>query len=183
MKQNSNLNVSFIRTVSLSNEERAEIMRVCCEAFGGPFDELFDLVAPTGVHVLARLDDCLVSHAVITERRFRIGDLPVMRAAYIDAVATLPGEQRKGYGSEVMRKTVEYASVEFDIAGLATVLDHWYGNMGWEHWKGELGLDDGGAVTVTENLEERVMIHRLPATPAVDVNARLIADWRPGGGW
>ncbi len=183
MEINNNLDVSFIRTVSLSPEERTEIMHVCCEAFGGPFDELFDLVAPTGVHVLAHLDNRLVSHAVITGRRFRIGGLPEMRAAYIDAVATLPGLQRRGYGSAVMRKTVEYASVEYDIAGLATVIDPWYGSLGWELWKGELGLDDANAITMTENLEERVMIHRLPATPAVDVHDRLIASWRPGGGW
>lgn len=183
MDNNENIDISFISTVSLTPEERNEIMAVCCEAFGGPFEELFDLVTPTGVHVLARIDGRLVSHAVITERSFRIGALPELRAAYIDAVATLPAFRRRGYGSVVMQKAVEYASDKFGIAALSTFLDRWYEELEWERWMGKIGLNQDGVITMTEGLEEKIMIHRLPGTPRLDVHDRLIASWRPGGGW
>ena len=85
-------------TTDLDKKTRREILTLCTAAFGEPFDALFDFLPPDGLHVLARIPregrggSQLASHAVATQRTFRVGNGPKMRVAYIDdAVATLPG--------------------------------------------------------------------------------------------
>ena len=64
--------------------------------------ELFSLLPPDGLHVIARLDGEVVGHAVITTRWLRPDGLPFLRCAYVDAVATAPTHQRQGIGGRVM---------------------------------------------------------------------------------
>ncbi len=80
---------------------------------------LFSYIPCGGIHVLAYREQELVSHAVVTTRWLQPEGLPVLRTAYVDAVATLPAYQGQGIGSRVMRHLVSVIA-DFEIACLET---------------------------------------------------------------
>ena len=52
---------------------------------------------------------------------------------------------------------------------------------GWRYWRGPLSVRKDGQVVPTP--QERVMIMPLPLTPAIDLDAPLSVEWRPGEVW
>jgi len=179
------MKISTFRTDELSSETRGGILELCSLAFGSPFDELFDFVGPSGVHVMLNDDSGdLSSHCVVTERTFWIGEHGPMRAGYIDAVATRPTKQGLGYGRAVMAEScLVCKSMGMDIMGLSTFIPEWYGSMGWKEWNGELGLRNGSDISQTSDLDGVVMVYGLAESYTLDLSQRLIASWRPNGGW
>ncbi len=178
------LKVTSLKTSSVGLPLQREIVEMCNQAFPAPFDELFSFLPPEGVNIIGRTaDGRLVSHAVMSTRDFYLDGGVKLRAAYIDAVATLPAAQRRGFGSLIMKKTVRLAAREHDIAGLSTFIPFWYEKLGWEEWCGELAILEDGQITPTLDEKSAIMIHRLPGTPPLDLHSRLVAGWRPGGEW
>lgn len=176
-------------TRGLDQNVRQEVLTLCAAAFGEPFDALFSLLPPDGLHVLARLQSPkdsdngqLVGHAVATPRIFCVDGGEPVRAAYVDAVATLPGVQGSGVGSRVMRRLMDEASKDYRIGGLNTFIPDWYGRMGWDEWLGTYALDEDGEITPSYP-EGHVMIYRFAHSPQLNRSGRLVATWRPGGGW
>jgi aminoglycoside 2'-N-acetyltransferase I len=133
------------RTEELDTDTRAAIVHVCRTAHQeDDFLHLFSYIPSGGIHVLAYREQELVSHAVVTTRWLQPEGLPVLRTAYVDAVATLPAYQGQGIGSRVMR---HLASVipDFEIACLETQRVSFYAQLGWELWRGPLaGRRDSG---------------------------------------
>jgi aminoglycoside 2'-N-acetyltransferase I len=76
-----------------------------------------------------------MSHAVVTTRWLQPEGLPVLRTAYVDAVATLPTYQGQGIGSTQMRHLASVIA-EFEIACLETDRVSFYVQLGWEEWRG-----------------------------------------------
>ncbi len=178
--------VSFVSYINheLSDEQKREIISLCNAAFPEPFDSLMDFIPPEGVHVLGYTPDGKPAvHALLTPRRFTIGGKLRLNAAYIDAVATHPDFQGRGYGSLVMKETMRIASESSDIGGLSTYIPQWYGNLGWIEWKGPLSLDKDGEIIPTLDVDGIVMVYIFKGTTVPDVHDTLTADWRPGGGW
>src|SRR5262245_22377433 len=92
------------RTEDLSQTLRASIIHVCITARQHEdFNQLFSYLLSGGRHFLAYRATELVSHAVVTTRWLQPEGLPVLKTAYVDAVATLPVYQGQGYGSALMR--------------------------------------------------------------------------------
>ena len=60
-----------------------------------------------GMHWLAEVDGSIVSHASVVPRRLEAGDR-ALRTGYLEAVATLPAFERRGYGSMVVRAAGRY---------------------------------------------------------------------------
>ncbi len=179
------LKIDIRQNGTLTEKDKKTILHVCNSAFGQPFNELFDFLSEDAIHVMGYDAPSreLLSHAVITERCFWIGDGPGLKTAYVDAVATLPEAQRKGYAGQVMHAVIRAAAPHFQLAGLSTFIDPWYKKLGWVPWRGTLALRQDDAVIATPEEKATVMVHRLPKTPDLDFNAPLIATWRPGGGW
>ncbi len=175
-------------TTDLDKKTRREILTLCTAAFGEPFDALFDFLPPDGLHVLARIPregrggSQLASHAVATQRTFRVGNGPKMRVAYIDAVATLPGMRGGGLGSRVMRHLMEQSSATHQVGGLNTFIPAWYARMGWQEWAGTFALEDDGKTTPSFP-KGSVMVYCFAHTPEFSLDGRLVASWRPGDGW
>lgn len=168
----------------LSDELKKEIITLCNSAFPEPFDNLMDFIPPEGIHVIGYTPHRqAVTHALLTERRFTIGGRLPMKAAYIDAVATHPDYQGRGYGSLVMKEIMRIASEICDIGGLSTFVPQWYGKLGWKEWKGPLSLEKEGEIIPTLDVDGVVMVYIFEGTSPPDFNDTLTADWRPGGGW
>ena len=72
----------------LTEEEYTEIITLCSQAFGEDYT-LSQAGFEDSVHVLARLEGVLVSHAEWITRWLQVGSGPLMRAAYVEGVTRL----------------------------------------------------------------------------------------------
>src|ERR671928_233126 len=123
------ITVTSARTEELNADTRACIIHVCRTAHQeDDFIHLFTYIPSGGIHVLAYREQEVVGHAVATTRWLQPEGLPLLRTAYIDAVATLPIYQGQGIGSTVMRHLATVIS-DFEIACLQTERVSFYARL------------------------------------------------------
>ena len=157
-----------------------KVLELCSAAYEEDFTDYLNLLNPA-VHILAYTHGQLVCHAAWVERRLYLGEFS-LRAAYIEAVATLPAQQRKGFASALMQVLPTKLS-QFDIAALSPSNPTFYEPLGWELWQGQLSYFDKDKHEIFTP-EEQVMIYRLPLTPSkITLTEKLSVDWRPGEVW
>jgi GNAT superfamily N-acetyltransferase len=171
------------KTEDLDAAARGAIVDLCVAAHQEEdFRNLFSYVPSGGLHFLAFQEEKLVSHALVTERWLQPEGLPPLKTAYIDAVATLPDAQGRGYGSALMRTLAEQIDGEYLIACLETDRPEFYERLGWELWRGPLaGRSEQGLVPTPD--QQGIMILRLSQTPALDLTARLTIECQEGRIW
>ena len=134
------------------------------------------------MHLLGHEDGALVGHAVVTTRWLQPAGLPLLRTAYVDAVATLPARQGQGVGSAVMRALAAAVAEEYEIACLETQRDGFYARLGWEIWPGPLaGRGPDGPIPTPD--QRWVLILRLPRTPDLDLDGLLTIECQPTRIW
>src|SRR6266487_526240 len=168
--------VTSARTEELNAETRASIIHVCRTAHQkDDFTHLFSYIPSGGIHVLAYREQELVSHAVATTRWLQPEGLPLLRTAYVDAVATLPAYQGQGIGSSVMRHLASLLS-DFEIACLETDRVSFYARLGWEEWRGPLAGRTATELLPTPD-QKGIMILRLARTPALDIHGLLTIEY------
>jgi aminoglycoside 2'-N-acetyltransferase I len=174
--------VTASTTEELTPTQRAAVIDVCIAAHEiQDFENLFTFIPSGGRHVLAYDGTELVSHAVATTRWAQPDGHPPLRTAYIDAVATLPAAQGRGFGSAAMRRLA--AEIEdYEIGCLQTDKAAFYERLGWELWRGPLAGRDGDEIVPTPH-QQGVMILRLPATPALDLDGGLSIERQPSRFW
>jgi len=174
------LQVFQVNSEALSPNERAEIIRLCTEAYEEDFSDFFETM-PGTTHLLGRVEGRLVSHLAWVTRWLQPARVRLLETAYIEAVATAPAYQGRGYASLLLREAVERIQ-EFDIGALSPSDAKFYERMGWELWRGRLGIRTVGGVESTPE-DEEVMVRRLGKTPELDLKAFLTAEWRKGELW
>jgi aminoglycoside 2'-N-acetyltransferase I len=168
--------VTSARTEELNAETRASIIHVCKTAHQeDDFTHLFSYIPSGGIHVLAYREHELVSHAVATTRWLQPEGLPLLRTAYVDAVATLPAYQGQGIGSTLMRHLATVIS-DFEIACLETERVSFYAQLGWEVWRGQLAGRRATELLPTPD-QKGIMILRLARTPPLDVESLLVIEY------
>ena len=168
--------VTSARTEELNADTRASIIHVCCTAHQkDDFIHLFSYIPSGGIHVLAYREQELVSHAVVTTRWLQPEGLPVLRTAYIDAVATLPAYQGQGIGSMLMRHLASLLA-DFEIACLETERVSFYARVGWELWRGPLAGRRASELLPTPD-QKGIMILRLARTPLLDLDSLLVIEY------
>lgn len=167
--------VACIRTEDLNATARAAIIAVCIAAHQEEdFKHLFSYIPSGGRHFLAYREAELVSHAVVTTRWLQPEGGPMLKTAYVDAVATLPAYQGQGFGSAVMRHLAQNLA-DYEIACLETERPGFYECLGWEAWRGALaGQGEQGLVTTPE--QTGIMILRLQRTPALNLDGMLTIE-------
>jgi aminoglycoside 2'-N-acetyltransferase I len=176
------LDIRIRRTRQLDAAMRAAIVELCTEAHGKDFSRLFFYLPTDGLHFIAYRDDQIVSHAVITTRWVQPERLPILRTAYVEAVATLPGYQRRGYGSAVMRELTIHVG-EYNIACLAADRVTFFEQLGWQRWRGSrAGRAPDGSLIPTP-AEQNIMILRLANTPPLDLDRLLTIEAQAGRIW
>ena len=137
---------------------------------------------PDPTHVMAFANGAVLSHAMWVTRWLAPGAGPPLRAAYIEAVATEPAYQGRGLATAVMRVLVSQLG-SFQLAALCPSDrgQSLYARLGWEPWKGPLFIRR--ETHLIETPGEAVMIRRLPASPPLNLDDPLSAEWRPGELW
>jgi aminoglycoside 2'-N-acetyltransferase I len=177
------ITVTSARTEDLNVTTRASIIQLCIAAHQEEdFKHLFSYVPSGGLHFLAYRAEQLVSHALVTTRWLQPEGQPVLKTAYVDAVATLPAYQGRGYGSALLRQLASEIEDEYVIACLETERAAFYERLGWEVWRGPLaGRREGGLIPTPH--QTGVMILRLAQTPALDLEQGLTIECQAGRIW
>jgi aminoglycoside 2'-N-acetyltransferase I len=170
------ITLSSARTEDLPAKARDAIVELCVAAHNEEdFRNLFSYVPAGGWHFLASSGEQLVSHALVTTRWLQPDGHPVLRTAYVDAVATLPAHQGCGYGSALLRYLAGVIDQDYSVACLETDRPPFYQRLGWELWRGPLaGRGEQGLVPTPE--QQGVMILRLAQTPPLDLDATLTVE-------
>lgn len=171
-----------VRTEELTGETRTAIVRLCVAAFrSDEFERMFTHIPSGGRHFLAFDRDTLVSHAVVTTRWLQPEQMPELKTAYVDAVATLPSVQRQGFGTAVMEHLAANVS-DYAIAALKTARPDFYARLGWSLWRGRLaGRGPSGVVPTPE--QKGVMVLRLPQTPSINLESDLTIECQSSRIW
>ncbi len=182
MKQHvTQLEIEITPGSSLSTEARDEAIKLCSRAYKMDFGPVMDTFRDT-IHILGRADSMLVSHALWVTRWLQIEENPPMRTAYVEAVATEPQFQRKGYASAIMERIIQEVQNDYDLGALSPTSAAYYQRLGWELWQGPLSIRTDKGLEQSPDHEE-VMIYRLPQTPELDIETPLSAEWREGELW
>jgi aminoglycoside 2'-N-acetyltransferase I len=168
--------VIVARTEDLNPTTRSAIIDVCTAAHqGADFRRLFSYIPTGGRHFLAYCGEELVSHAVVTTRWLQPEGRPLLKTAYVDAVATLPAYQGRGYGTLVMQQLANNIA-DYELACLETDRPVFYARLGWEAWRGLLAGRKEGELTPTPD-QEGIMILRLAHTPPLDLDSSLTVEY------
>ena len=169
------------RISALPESARQAVVRLCTAAHQHDFSSLFSFLPPDGLHVLGYMQAELVSHAVITTRWLQPELLPLLRTAYVDAVATAPACQGRGHGSAVMRHLAQVIP-DYAIACLETDRVAFYTRLGWEEWRGLLaGRSVDGLIPTPD--QHGILILRLPQTPRLNLDSLLTIECQAARIW
>lgn len=177
---NTRLTIQVVPSAHLSDADRKTIIALCNRAYEDDLEPLFDTFVGA-THVLAYHNGHLVSHALWVTRYLQVGSGPLLRTAYIEAVATDPAYRNRGFATAIMKRIADEIG-DYELAALSPSSVAFYERLGWELWRGPLFIRTETDVLPTP-ADEQVMILRLPKTPPLDPNAPLSAEWRTGELW
>ena len=173
------LSIERVRTNSLAPRVLEQVKALCNEAYGEDLGGYFTDIGP-GVHLLGWSGPALVSHLMWVDRALHLEGREPLRSAYVELVATRKRDQRHRYATRLMERFA-LESHGYDLGALSPSATSLYERLGWEKWRGALFVRHGETVEATP--DEEVMVLRLPGTPALDLDASLTVDWRPGEVW
>lgn len=124
----------------------------------------------------------VTAHASVVDRELHAGEKP-LRTGYVEAVATRPDLQRRGYASTVMQEVGEYIDRTFPLGALDTGQNSFYERLGWVTWEGPTFVRTETGLVRTEDDDGNVMVHLTPTSPELDLSAPISCEWRTGDVW
>ncbi|HEY8598485.1 MAG TPA: GNAT family N-acetyltransferase [Thermomicrobiales bacterium] len=167
-------------TTLLEMSDRAAIVALCTAAFGQDFASLFDLVPPTTMHIRCFHDGRLVGHACWAPRLLQAADGPLLRTAYVDAVATDRDVQGRGIGSAVLGRFAEETST-YTLRALSTSRVSFYTRLGWQRWRGRVAIRTADGLLDTP--DDTILVLPSAHTPPLDLDGLLTGEPRGGQHW
>ncbi len=178
--QTDQFSIQVIQSSLISETLKKEIVSLCNRAYKEDMEPLLETFVDAS-HILGYFDGVLVSHALWVTRYLQAGTDPIMRAAYVEVVATDSNYRNRGFASSVMKYLIGEIQ-DYDLAALSPFSVEYYAQLGWELWQGPLFIRTNDKLLPSPD-DEEVMIFRLPKTPTLDLNASLSAEWREGELW
>ena len=174
--------VRIVSSDELTREELQAVRLLLEEAFEGGFSDDDWAHTVGGLHVLVH-DGELVSHAAVVERPLAAGDR-VLRAAYVEGVATAPAHRSRGHGSTAMRAVADIITTRgYELGVLSTGLHDFYSRLGWERWHGPTFVRTAAGLERTEEDDDSIMFLRIGPSADIDPALPLVCEWRPGDVW
>lgn len=178
--------VRQIPSEGLSEANAREIRALLDAAFGADEDERFTdddwAHALGGVHFVLDVGGEIVAHASVVEREIHVGDRP-LRAGYVEAVATVPDRQGRGYGSRVIEAVGAHLRERYELGVLGTGRHRFYERLGWSTWRGHSFVRTPAGPEPTPEEDGFILVLPTPATPPLDPTAPISCDSRPGDAW
>jgi aminoglycoside 2'-N-acetyltransferase I len=173
-------------TAGLTATRVAELRALLAAAFARSGDEVFTeddwQHALGGMHFLLEQDGRILSHAAVVQRELHVAGRP-LRTGYVEAVATLPCHERRGHGASVTCAASEYIAAHFELGALATSSHGFYERLGWHTWRGPTYVRTAHGLERSTAEDGYIMVLRTPSSPALDLEAPISCDWRPGDSW
>ena len=159
-----------------------EIRALLDHTFDGRFtDDDWDH-AVGGVHVWVSESGRVVSHGSLLERTLTCSG-EGLRVGYVEAVATAATHRRQGYGSMVMHRLAELIHERHALGALSAATSSFYEALGWERWRGPTFMDGPRGRERTPRDDGDVMILRTSRSPRLDLDGKIVCDWRAGDVW
>jgi aminoglycoside 2'-N-acetyltransferase I len=151
-------------------------------AFAGDFDDHDWEHALGGMHALLWEAEQLVAHASVVQRRLLHAGR-ALRTGYVEAVAVHPDRQRRGYGAAVMAPVERIVRGGYDVGALGATDagEPFYVARGWQRWEGPTAALTPDGIVRTADADGGVYV--FPVELTLDLDARLVADWRDGDVW
>lgn len=180
------LRLRRLATNQLTARESAAIRALLERAFGDDPDERFGDDdwdhALGGIHYV--LDDGaeIVGHAALVERELHVAGRP-LRTGYVEAVATAPDRQGRGLGTRLMTHVNADIRLGFELGALGTGRHAFYERLGWKRWRGPTAVRGPQGDRRTPNEDGYILVLPTPSSPALDLDAPISCDWRPGDVW
>ena len=175
-----------LATTDLTATEVGAIRSLLEAAFGEDEDERFTDEdwehGLGGTHFVLDVDGEIVTHASVIERELHIDGRP-LRTGYVEAVATDPDHERRGYGSMVMRDVAADIRDQFELGALGTGSHAFYERLGWLTWRGPTSVRTADGDRRTPEEDGYILVLRTPTSPALDLEAPISCDWRKGDVW
>jgi len=174
-----------VPTPALTSPEVAAIREILADAFGTDeeaFAEEDWKHALGGIHFVLDVSGEIVSHAAVVEREIHIGNRP-LRTGYVEAVATAPSREGRGFGTLVMEAAGAYIEEAFELGALGTGRHHFYERLGWLTWTGPASVRMPDGPQRTPEDEGYILVFRTSSSPAFDLTEPISCDWRPGDVW
>ena len=135
-----------------------------------------------GVHFIASVKVGIVAHASVVARELHVAGIP-MRTGYVEAVATMPHLQGRGFGTAVMRRVNELIADQYRLGALGTGSQGFYERLGWKIWRGPSFVRTAHGVERTPDEDGYIMALVTPDSPNIDFEASISCEWRPGDVW
>jgi aminoglycoside 2'-N-acetyltransferase I len=107
----------------------------------------------------------------------------LLDTGYVEAVATWPEHEGRGYGSAAMEEAGALIRERYELGALATGRHSFYERLGWERWRGPTFVREVDGIARTPDEDDAILVLRTPRTPPLDLADELICDWRPGHPW
>jgi aminoglycoside 2'-N-acetyltransferase I len=178
--------VRALRTNELTAAELSALRQLMHEAFGSDEEERFSeddwQHALGGVHFVLSVGGEIVAHAAVVQRELHVDGRP-LRTGYVEAVATAPAHQRKGYGRAVMRPAGARIREHFELGALGTSSHGFYERLGWETWRGPTYVRTPTGLQRTADEDGYILVLRTPRSPLLVLTDPISCDWRPGDVW
>jgi aminoglycoside 2'-N-acetyltransferase I len=175
-----------LETAELTTSEIGAIRTIMREAFGTDPEHAFTdddwAHAVDGRHFVLDLAGEIVTHASVVERELHMDGRP-LRTGYVEAVATAPAHDGRGYGSQVMEAANAHIRDRYELGALGTGRHHFYERLGWETWRGQAFVRVSNGSERTPDEEGYILVLRTPISPPFDGTEALSCDWRPGDVW
>ena len=172
--------VAIVDTDDLPSADVAAIRRLLDLAFDGRFADTDWEHACGGRHVVVRDRGAVVAHGSVVPRRLWIGG-DEHDVGYVEAVATTPQAQGRGFATLVMRAVADTLDDDGRIGVLSTGAWEFYERLGWQRWHGPTSVRrTTGAVVRTPDEDDGIMV--LPTTP-VDRTSTITCAERVGDDW
>ena len=176
----------LLPTEQLSAQQIAEVRDLLWSAFAkdehGSFTEDDWQHALGGTHFVVEVEGRIVSHAAVVERTLHVAGAPV-RTGYVEAVATDPAQQGRGYGTLIMRAVNQLIERDFELGVLGTGSQGFYERLGWRVWRGPSSVLTTSGEIATPDDDGYIMFLPTPTSQPLDPRAPIACEWRPGDVW
>ncbi len=169
------LDIAVKKNKDLTEQELEDIVTLCSHAFNENFRPYMKSFI-NATHILGYYNGALVSHVLWLNRWTRAGDSPIMKTAFVDAVAVDGKYRKRGFASSMIARLTSEITA-YNVSALTTGSPEFYERLGWQAWQGPVYFqrEDG---EITELNDSKLMVLFLPRTLALELNEPLTIEWR-----
>ncbi|MFE7190167.1 GNAT family N-acetyltransferase [Kitasatospora sp. NPDC057541] len=135
-----------------------------------------------GVHALVREGGVLIGHAAVVQRRLLHAGR-ALRTGYVENVVVRADRRGRGHGAALMAASEAVVRGGYQLGALCAADDAvaFYAARGRQPWRGPLAALTPHGPVPTPDDEGEVFV--LPGAVALDLDGRLVCDWRDGDLW